>query len=81
MGNVGNTLSNTKEIMEWAKNGWNFRVKTTKGKKYITRRKGQKEKSLGPFKPETWAIINKTISDLEKRVPLLLNMKLIQSNM
>jgi hypothetical protein len=49
------------EEVIWAlvKDGWNFRVKVSKGRRYITRRKGQIERSLGPYSDELWGTIEK----------------------
>jgi hypothetical protein len=59
-------LVNREEIVAWKKEGWTFRVKTVKEKRYITRRKGNKEKSLGRFHGELWALIEKAIRDTRK---------------
>jgi hypothetical protein len=54
------------EIIEWKKNGWSYRIKTVKQKKYITRRKGNQEKSLGPFDEKLWKLIESTAEDTMK---------------
>jgi hypothetical protein len=41
--------SRAKEILGYIKEGWHFRIKTVKERRYITRRRGQQERSLGPY--------------------------------
>ena len=56
--------------------GWKPRIKTRKNRKYITLRKGNKEKSLGPFTEKLWDEIKPVepwatpaqITELEKRI-------------
>jgi len=48
------------EIKEWKKEGWKFRVKKVKGKRYITRRKGKHEKGLGRYNDKLWKLIQNT---------------------
>ena len=38
-------------------NGWKPRVKTQKGISYITLRRGNNEKSLGPYTEERWQLV------------------------
>ena len=57
---------NQDEIKHWKNEGWTFRVKTVKGKKYITRRKGKQEKGLGRFNETLWKLIQRN-SLLSKR--------------
>ncbi len=45
------------EISNYIDQGYYFRVKKVNGKKYITRRKGREEKSLGPYTEEAWSTI------------------------
>ena len=62
---------NQDEIRNWKKDGWSFRVKVVKGKKYITRRKRKQEKSLGRYSDKLWNLIEKTSiekTQQEKRV-------------
>ncbi|MCJ7631951.1 hypothetical protein MUP77_06100 [Candidatus Bathyarchaeota archaeon] len=47
-------------------NGWKPRIKTTKGIGYITIRKGNNEKSLGPYDEDRWRLV---MSMFPKRVP------------
>ena len=48
------------EIRQWKIDGWGFRIKTVKGNRYITRRKGKKERSLGKFDEKLWKLIEGT---------------------
>jgi hypothetical protein len=50
------------EIKRFIQDGWNFRVKRTSGKSYITRRKGQKERSLGSYTEELWNTIEQLLN-------------------
>ena len=50
---------NQDEIEYWKNDGWAFRIKTVKGKRYITRRKGKQEKSLGRFDEKLWNLIQR----------------------
>jgi hypothetical protein len=52
------------EIIKWKNDGWTFRVKTVKGKRYITRRKRNREKSYGRYNERIWNIIKNTIAEL-----------------
>ncbi len=45
------------EILDYIDQGYYFRVKKVNGKKYITRRKGREEKSLGRYTDEKWSMI------------------------
>lgn len=45
------------EISNYIDQGYYFRVKEVNGKKYITRRKGREEKSLGPHTERVWSTI------------------------
>ena len=51
------------ELQALLKDGWYFRVKKSKGRDYITRRKGQTERSLGPFDEDLWNLIKRTRVD------------------
>lgn len=51
---MGNALEDARRYID---EGYSFRVKTVKNRKYITARKGQKEKSLGPYTEEKWRTI------------------------
>jgi len=48
---MGNAFEDARRYID---EGYSFRVKTVKNRKYITARKGQKEKSLGPYTEEKW---------------------------
>jgi hypothetical protein len=45
------------EISGYIDQGYYFRVKEVNGKKYITRRKGREEKSLGRYAEKVWLMI------------------------
>ena len=45
------------EISDYIDQGYYFRVKKVNGKKYITRRKGREEKSLGRYTEDKWSMI------------------------
>ena len=45
------------EISRYIDQGYYFRVKVANGKKYITRRKGREEKSLGRYAEKVWSMI------------------------
>jgi hypothetical protein len=47
-------------------NGWKPRIKTQKGISYITLRRGNKEKSLGPYQEDRWQLV---MSMFPKKVP------------
>lgn len=47
------------DIRAFIREGWNFRVKPSRGRRYITRRRGQDEKSLGPYSDELWGTIER----------------------
>ena len=48
------------DIENWKKDGWSFRVKVVKGNRYITRRKGKLETSLGRYSDELWSMVEET---------------------
>ena len=59
------------DIQNWKKDGWSFRLKTVKGRKYVTRRKGKQEKSLGRYSDQLWNTIQKSSTEKtrqEKRI-------------
>ena len=45
------------EIKRYINQGYYFRVKESNGKKYITRRKGREERSLGRYTEKAWSMI------------------------
>ena len=53
------------DIIDFIREGWNFRVKTTKGRRYISRRIGQMERNLGPYSDKLW----NTITRLREQAP------------
>lgn len=59
------------EIAEYIRDGWTFRVKKVKGRKYITRRKGQKERGLGLFTPVNWKLISSLLEKTESKEEIL----------
>lgn len=56
------------QLKNWRDEGWTFRIKKSKKKKYITRRKGQNERGLGPFNDELWKKINEIQKGVEKKI-------------
>ena len=60
------------EIKAFIDDGWYFRKKKSMGRDYITRRKGQNERSLGPFDEDLWDLIIRTRVDMtsEKASPM-----------
>jgi hypothetical protein len=56
------------EIIKWIIDGWNFRIKTVSGKKYVTRRKGEKERGMGKFSKKLWRLISDTKEDVNTGV-------------
>ena len=44
----------TERLVQWIAEGWRFRVKTSRGRRYITRLKEGIERSLGPYDEELW---------------------------
>jgi hypothetical protein len=58
---MGNKGFDEEDVLGYVRGGWHFRAKTVKGRKYITRRKGQEERGVGPFDPDLWASINRLI--------------------
>ena len=55
---MGKSSPHKKDLLGYIREGWYFRTKTVKGRRYITRRKGEKERGMGPFDPDLWAMIN-----------------------
>jgi len=66
---MGNKEVNEETILGYIEQGWYFRTKVVKGRRYITRRKGQEERGFGPFDPDVWATIDqmREMSDEEPR--------------
>lgn len=44
----------TETLAQWIVDGWRFRIKTSRGHRYITRLKDGVERSLGPYDDELW---------------------------
>ncbi|MFC1803095.1 hypothetical protein ACFL0D_03910 [Thermoproteota archaeon] len=63
---MGNNDYSSEEIKELVEAGWNFRIKKVKGKNYITRRKGQTEKSMGPYNEKLWTNIREIVKKKPK---------------
>jgi len=54
-------MSVTREqIAEWKREGWSFRVKEVKGKRYISRRMQGDERGLGRYNEGLWRMIKGT---------------------
>lgn len=47
------------ELTRLMNDGWRFRIKTVKGKRYISARKGRDERGVAPFSEELWGEIQK----------------------
>ena len=62
---MGNKNPDEKDIKSYIREGWHFRSKTVKGRKYITRRKGQMERGIGPYNPELWDLITQLVSQVD----------------
>jgi hypothetical protein len=54
------------KLLEYRDRGWRFALKTVKGKKYITVRRGGKTESLGSYNDETWRLIQEICGEDEK---------------
>jgi hypothetical protein len=82
---LGNSEPSDEDIRNWIKEGWKFREKKSKGRKYITRRMGAKtERSLGPFNQELWnrieSIRRESDEPPEETDPMSLFYSLIELN-
>ena len=51
-------------------NGWKPRIKTQKGISYITLRRGNNEKSLGPYTEERWQLVASMLPRRELPLPI-----------
>jgi len=56
------------QLKNWRDEGWTFRIKKSKKKDYITRRKGGVERSLGPFNRDLWKKISEIQKDEGKKI-------------
>ena len=56
------------EISGYIDQGYYFRVKETNGKKYITRRKGREEKSLGRYSEKVWSMILRAQNQIDEAI-------------
>ena len=61
------------EIEGLINEGWKIRIKTKKNRRYITVRKGNKERSLGPYTDELWNKVKP--ADLSATPTLVLELK------
>lgn len=55
-------------VNEYIRCGWSFRIKTSKGRQYITRRRGQEERGMGRFTEELWSVIERLKNELLETV-------------
>jgi hypothetical protein len=60
---MGKKVPTKQRLQTLIENGWRFRVKTVKKRRYITMRKRQMERSLGPYDEDLW----KRIQSIKKR--------------
>ncbi|MCL2287923.1 MAG: hypothetical protein FWC33_01905, partial [Candidatus Bathyarchaeota archaeon] len=58
-------LQNVELLLEFADQGWGFRIKTSRDKPYLCARKGPKEKCLGLFNNEMRKIVEKNNIDVK----------------
>jgi len=56
------------EISRYINQGYYFRVKEVNGIKYITRRKGREERSLGRYTEEVWSMIERALSQTDEAI-------------
>ena len=54
----GKKRISTEELTSLRNTGWHFRIKTVKGKRYISARNGKEEKGIAPFSEELWGEIH-----------------------
>ena len=47
------------EVASLIGEGWSFRIKVVKGRRYVTARRGRSERSLGPYSEELWTHIQR----------------------
>jgi hypothetical protein len=60
-------MTSEEELIKFILDGWNFRKKKTKERLYITRRKSQVERGIGPYSEETWNLI-KSLENRKKEL-------------
>jgi hypothetical protein len=58
------------DIIKWISEGWRFRVKTSHGKRYITRRRGGTERSVCAFQEDVWKRIMAYVERAHAAPPL-----------
>jgi hypothetical protein len=56
------------EISRYIHRGYYFRVKEVNGIKYITRRKGREERSLGRYTEEVWSMIERARNQTDEAI-------------
>jgi hypothetical protein len=56
---VGKKRVDPDEVAGLVGEGWSFRIKVVKGRRYITVRRGRSERSLGPYSEELWTHIQR----------------------
>ena len=56
------------DISRYINQGYYFRVKEVNGIKYITRRKGSEERSLGRYTKEVWSMIERTRNQTDEAI-------------
>ena len=54
MGKQGESLEN---LIKYRDDGWKFTIKNVSGKKYITSKRKEEERSLGPYRDDLWNLI------------------------
>ena len=58
MGKQGVSLES---LIKYRDDGWKFTIKKVKGKKYITRKRKEEERSLGPYSEDLWNLISEIV--------------------
>jgi len=56
---VGKKRVDPDEVASLIGEGWSFRIKVVKGRRYVTARRGRSERSLGPYSEELWTHIQR----------------------
>ena len=91
-GKVGKTWENILELGKWGNrvnrwriskyrdDGWKFTIKNVSGKKYITRKRKEEERSLGPYSDDLWNLILEIVGVQVKKVVTLSDENSIRSS-
>ena len=58
MGKQGVSLES---LIKYRDDGWKFTIKNVKGRKYITRKRKEEERSLGPYSDDLWSLISEIV--------------------